>query len=490
MGDRAAGTEVPLTMNGVTNGLKGVLQSQCISMALKTVVVIHDTEHDSANDDAISHAGLLRLVSRGDIETLVLVASGADPDKSNLAAKTQVLQYSELFHPLSLSAPDAVPLVCEVEYLLRLPPFWAPRVRFFETAVGGGSGTVADLPAYLKERSLSANTIPNENAEDIVERISAGAVICAHAPGYAQFLKTMHASGADFSRSTIIIQGAPADDQVASTYNEKDGWNTPKERHELLQQFEAVKIHDRVIANKHFQLGAEELELVGEALVDQGYRTQAEDYVREASYGPRSISFLKTGPLVASRQPFAMIKGLWTERGPYSPMLPDLNRVLSDISSICVHYSYPEFHDWFMEEFAHSTNKSVVSEKDQAMTTIGIQELHDSMPEGLLGDSVTPLGLRVALMLHLAKGGEFITTDDESIAEFLRAHCKRTIFDPVSLFFVHNILKTKESTQVELVCDENAQGFQVLRDIDLQPSRNETLTSMPLINNLVSLLSC
>jgi len=457
-------------------------------MALKTVVVIHDTEHDSANDDAISHAGLLRLVSRGDIETLVLVASGADPDKSNLAAKTQALQYSELFHPLSLSAPDAIPLVCEVEYLLRLPPLWAPRVRFFETAVGGGSGSVADLPPYLRERSLSARTIPNENTEDIVKMISRGAVICAHAPGYAQFLKTMHASGADFSKSTIIIQGAPSDDQVASTYNEKDGWNTPNERQDFLQQFEEVKIHDRVIANKHFQLGAKELESVGEALVDQGYRTEAEEYVREASCGARSISFLKTGPLVASRQPFALVKDLWTGQGPYSPMLPHLDRVLSDISSICIHYSYPEFHDWFMEEFAHSTNKSVISEKDQAMTTIGIQELHESIPEGLRADSVTPLGLRVALMLHLAHGGEFITTDDESVAEFLRAHCKRTIFDPISLFFVHNIIKTKESKQVELVCEKNTQGFQVLQEVYLPVEDIHSAT--PLVDKLVSLLSC
>ena len=198
-------------------------------MVRRKAIVVHDAEHDATNDDGLFHAGLLTMISNSELESVVLVAAGANPDRSNVAAKTQVLQYTAQ-HPHN-------PIVSDVEYILSLPIGWKPKVQFAKLTTKNGSGSVAELPTYLHETSLAADTLPDVKEHTLIEEFNKGVIFCGHAPGYASFIKDMYAKGADFSRCDIIIQGASEDDQIASTYNDKDGWSGPEDRAHYLNMF-------------------------------------------------------------------------------------------------------------------------------------------------------------------------------------------------------------------------------------------------------------
>ena len=75
--------------------------------------------------------------------------------------------------------------------------------------------------------------------------------------------------------------------------------------------------------------------------------------------------------------------------------------------------------------------------------------------------------MRVVMMLHLASGQDVETSDDDKIVAFLKAHCTRTIFDPISLFIIHKILETEQSTQYELQEDSTARDWKILSAITL-----------------------
>jgi hypothetical protein len=73
--------------------------------------------------------------------------------------------------------------------------------------------------------------------------------------------------------------------------------------------------------------------------------------------------------------------------------------------------------------------------------------------------------MRVVMMLHLASGHEVETSDDDKIVAFLKAHCTRTIFDPISLFIIHKILETEQSAQYELQEDSTTRNWEILSAI-------------------------
>ena len=346
------------------------------AMPTAKVLVVHDAEHDATNDDGLFLAGLLSMISNSELEGVTLVAAGANPSRSNLAAKTQVLQYTELLHD-----QPRHPLVSEVEYLMQLPPEWKPRVRFAEMKNTSGAGTVAELPPYLHFARLAAGTIPDENEKALIDAINEGVIFCGHAPGYATFIKEMHAKGADLSRCDIIVQGASEDNQIASTYNDKDGWNDPEDRARYLGMFASVRIHDRILANKVLQLKGKELEPLGAVFAAQGYRMDPKEYVEETICGPRSVAFVKTGALVASRQAFAVNDLFWTQDGPYAPMIEKLQEHLVSTAMICTHYTKSEFHQFITEKLRAASNPSVLSEIDQAATQQGINDLFAVIPE-------------------------------------------------------------------------------------------------------------
>jgi len=68
-------------------------------------------------------------------------------------------------------------------------------------------------------------------------------------------------------------------------------------------------------------------------------------------------------------------------------------------------------------------------------------------------------------MLHLASGQEIETSDDNKIVAYLKSHCTRTIFDPISLFMIHKILETEQSSQYELQEDSTARSWKTLSTI-------------------------
>lgn len=424
------------------------------------VLVVHDAEHDATNDDGLFHAGLLSMISNSELESVTLVAAGADPARSNLAAKTQVLQYTELCH-----GHPRHPLVSDVEYLLHLPPGWKPKVRFAEMATTNGAGTVAELPPYLHFARLAAGTLPNENEEALINEINNGVIFCGHAPGYASFIKDMHSKGADFSRCDIIIQGASEDNQIASTYNDKDGWDSSEDRARYLDMFASVRIHDRTLANKVLLLKGGELEPLGAVFAAQGYREDPQEYVEETICGPRSVAFVKTGALVASRQAFAVNDLFWTHEGPYAPMIEKLQERLVSTAMTCTHHTKSEFHQFVTEKLRAASNRSVLSEIDQAATQQGISDLFTVIPECIYDRAAGPLAMRVVMMLHLASGKEVETSADDKIVAFLKAHCTRTIFDPISLFMIHKILETEQSTQYELQENSTARSWKILSAI-------------------------
>lgn len=429
-------------------------------MAPARVLVVHDAEHDATNDDGLFHAGLLSMISNSELDSVTLVAAGADPSKSNLAAKTQVLQYTELCrgHPRH-------PLVSDIEHLLHLPPGWQPKVRFAEMTTTSGAGSVADLPPYLYTARLTAQTLPNETDEALINEINEGVIFCGHAPGYATFIKDMHAKGADFSRCNIIIQGASEDNQIISTYNDKDGWDGPKDRAQYLEMFTSVRIHDRNLAYKVLQLGGNELEPLGAVFAAQGYRRDPREYVEETICGPRSVAFVKTGPLVASRQAFAINDLFWTQDGPYAPMIEKLQECLVSTAMMCSHHTKSEFHQFITRKLQGTSNPSVLSEIDQIATQQGISDLFTAIPECIYNKAAGPLAMRVIMMLHLAGGCDVDTSDDDKIVAYLKAHCTRTIFDPISLFIVHKILDTERGTEYELQEVSTVRGWKTLSTI-------------------------
>ena len=424
------------------------------------VLVVHDAEHDATNDDGLFHAGLLSMISNSEQDRVTMVAAGADPSRSNLAAKAQVLQYTEQCH-----GHTRHPVTSDVEYLLHLPPGWKPKVRFAEIENTNGAGSVAELPPYLHFARLAAGTIPNENEETLINEINKGVIFCGHAPGYASFIKDMHTKGADFSRCDIIIQGASEDNQIASTYNDKDGWDSPEDRARYLDMFASVRIHDRTLANKVLQLKGDELEPLGAVFAAQGYRRDPQEYVNETICGPRSIAFVKTGAVVASRQAFAVNDLFWGQEGPYAPMIEKLQQRLVSIAMMCSHHTKSEFYQLITDELRCSSNPSVLSEIDQAATQQGINDLFTVIPECIYDKSAGPLAMRVVMMLHLASGYEVETSDDDKIVAFLKAHCTRTIFDPISLFIIHKILETEQSAQYELQEDSTTRNWEILSAI-------------------------
>lgn len=445
-------------------------------MSSARVIVVHDAEHDATNDDGLFHAGLLSMISNSDLESVTLVAAGADPSRSNLAAKTQVIQYTEQCH--------GHPLVSDVEYLLHLPPGWKPKVRFAEIATINGTGTVAELPPYLWFARLAAGTLPNESEEVLINDINNGVIFCGHAPGYASFIKDMHSKGADFSRCDIIIQGASKDNQVASTYNDKDGWDSSEDRARHFDMFASVRIHDRTLANKVLLLKGCELEPFGAVFASQGYRIDPQEYVEETICGPRSIAFIKTGALVASRQAFAVNDLFWTHEGPYSPMIERLQEHLVSTAVTCTHHTKSEFHQFVTEKLRAASNPSVLSEIDQLATQQGINDLFAVIPECIYEKSAGPLAMRVVMMLHLASGQEVETSTDDKIVVFLKTHCTRTIFDPISLFIIHKILKTEQSTQYELQEESNARGWNILSAITPHDASSDTSVPSMLVRML------
>lgn len=444
------------------------------------VIVVHDAEHDATNDDGLFHAGLLSMITNSELESVTLVAGGVNPSRSNLYAKTQVLQYTEQCnnHPLN-------PLVSEIEYILQLPPGWKPKVRFAKITTTNGSGSVAELPSYLYISSLAANTIPDEIEKTLIDDINKGVILCGHAPGYASFIKVMHAKGANFSQCDIIIQGASEDNQIASTYNDKYGWNSPEDRDQHLKMFANVKIHDRNLANKIFQLTPNELEPLGAVFAAQGYRQNIQDYVEETICGPRTVAFVKTGPLVASRQAFAINNLFWTQEGPYAPMIEKLIERLVSIAIMCSYHTKSQFHQLIKERLLSSSNSSVLSEIDHAATEQGINDLFNVIPECIYDKVAGPLAMRVVMMLHLASGHQVETSNDDHIIQFLKEHSTRTIFDPISLFIIHKTLLTKQSEQYELKEYTNTKGYKILSDI----IPYNTSLNNPILEILLQMLS-
>lgn len=441
------------------------------------VLVVHDAEHDATNDDGLFHAGLLSMISNSELESVTLVAAGADPSRSNIAAKTQVLQYTEQCH--------TPPVVSDIEFLLHLPPGWKPKVRFAEMTTINGAGTVAELPPYLHFARLAASTIPNESDEVLINEINNGVIFCGHAPGYASFIKDMHSKGANFSRCDIIIQGASEDNQIASTYNDKDGWDSSEDRARHLDMFASVRIHDRTLANKVLLLKGCELEPFGAVFASQGYRIDPQEYVKETICGPRSIAFVKTGALVASRQAFAVNHLFWTHEGPYAPMINKLQERLVSTAVTCTHHTKSEFHQFVTEKLQATSNPSVLSEIDHVATQQGISDLFAVISECINERCADPLAMRVVMMLHLASGQEVETSADDKIVAFLKVHCTRTIFDPISLFMIHKILETEQSTHYELQEDSTDRSWKILSAIT--PCNSSPDSSVP--SMLVRMLS-
>ena len=428
---------------------------------------VHDSEHDPSLDDTFANAGVLTLVNNKLIKEATFIATGRNPKASNIAVKIQSLQYSQ-----SYSCRDQ-PLVVDIDGISLLPNEWHEKIFFIETDEGSGEGIVAEPHISLKIPALSANTIPNTNKQKLLKDIDNGVILCAHAPGYANHIKDMVKLGADYSNSILIVQGAINENELFSTYNEKYGWLSLEERKKYFEKFKSVYIHDRNLANKLFLLDTCQLYELGKILQNQMYRDNAETYVEEATCGIKSISFFKTGPLTASRQLYAINNALWDPNGPYGPtsfMLCKLAKELKKEGDGKNLISFEEL-EYNIRTIISSTNSKVImGESQHPFTEKGIVELHEFYKNNNLNDRPTPLAFRVLLIIYIVKGNHLVPNNEESIINYLKKYCKRTIFDPISLFIIHHLIKSEDSKLYNLEyknIDDN-KGL-----VDIQVKNNE-----------------
>ena len=406
---------------------------------MKNILCIHDAGHDPASDDELTHSGLLSLINSNNIDKLTFIGSGVNPVKSNIIAKTQTIAFSK---EKDLS--------------------YETKIFFYNGVRGGGTGKVNEPPRHLKEMVSLTEKMEDVDDEFIVKQINEGCIMLANAPGYALFLQNMNGLEVDFSKSTIIIQGATDPKQVGSTYNEKYGWSSLNERERYLNMFKEVYIHGRELAYKYFELSPVSLSLVGSVFKEHGYFNNTEDYVNEALCGKQSINFLSTGALTFSR--IIKTEKLWIEDGPYAKMHTTLLNILEEMPKEVDYNQFEEIVYGLIENKNIDKDISIISETKHPLTKNGIRDIYDYLVEDK--DNITGLAYRVLLVISLASGNELVLQNEETIIEFLKNHTKRTIYDPISLFIIHSILNTAEKKLFTLSLYEN-NGWNILTDIDI-----------------------
>ena len=412
---------------------------------MKNIICIHDAGHDPASDDELTHIGLFSLLNKQKVENVTFVGCGVNPKKSNYIAKTQTLSFLE---KNNISKDDVL----------------RDKVNFHLSRGGSGSGLVSNPPIHLNKHFNDIEKIDDIDVENVKLKINNGAIILANAPGYSYFLQNMKISGADFSESILIVQGATDPKQVSSTYNEKYGWSSLEERERYFNFFKEVYVHGREVAYRHFELSSGLLYQVGDLFKNVGYVDDPQDYVTNTLCGTQSINFVCTGPLTFSRIVNSI--DLWTDEGPYALM----NKNIFELAS-----SFPEnieedediFREYIHSVVTTSNDYTIISEFKHPSTEIGVMDLYNYLNNPDKDNTtLSPLAYRVMLMIYLSNGIELKLKDVDSIINYLKTKTKRIIYDPISLFIIHNILETEKMGLFNLSLN-NYGEWNILEDIEI-----------------------
>jgi len=409
---------------------------------MNNIICIHDAGHDPASDDEITHMGLFTLFNKQKVNNLTFVGSGVNPTKSNYIAKTQTLSFLEKNNILREEALKE-------------------HIHFNISRGGSGSGLVNNPPKHLNKYFNDIEKIVDIDDEKMKLKINEGAIILANAPGYAYFLQNMKEEGADFSKSILIVQGASDPTQVYSTYNEKYGWSSLEEREKYFNLFKEVYVHGRDIAYRHFELSSKELYDIGILFESFGYVNHPQDYVINALCGKQSINFVCTGPLTYSR--IANSLDLWEEEGPYGLMKEQLFQLLSSLPEDIKNED--DFREYIKRTVTSSNDYTILTEFKHPSTEIGIMDIYNYLHDDMNTDKLSCLAYRVMLMVYISNGIELKLKDEDKIVDYLKTKAKRIIYDPISLFIIHNILETPEKDLFSL-STHNLGEWVILDDIE------------------------
>ena len=363
------------------------------------VTILHDCGKDPAQDDLAAIlviAAVLNSKINGRIE-ITLAAHGANPEMSNNWA----LKVSTAIHQ---------------KY---------PRITFSYYVAEKTKGCKAIV------QDCETSDFTGLTFEDFYRKVKASEYVFVHSFHARTFRMLYGRDQKVFCNSTLILQGAPKDDDVKSTFNE-DWFTDPYHKKSSLWSrsvifgtFKKVYIHDRNLAYSAMQMSYDDLTRLGKVYQKLGIVSSVPEFLELILAGTKK--FCITGASVFSRLPAFCNKELFSS-GPYNPMLEEIL----------------------------TFNKSLVKNNDNhPITKEGIQELLvESDPNGY-----TPKALR-AVLLQMLHDGEELVVNHEALDKYLKKHNRLPMYDPISAVVLSQLL----GENLGMTMQENEHGFFVVKD--------------------------
>ena len=343
------------------------------------VTIFHDCGKDPAQDDLAAILGIAAVLANkveGRIE-IVLAAHGVNPEMSNNWA---------------LKVAKAI----QNKY---------PRITFSYYVAEKTEGCKAVV------QECESSDFMSLKFEDFYRKVKASEYIFVHS-FHAHTFRILY--GRDqkvFCNSTLILQGAPKDDDVESTFNE-DWFTDPANktsslwsRSGIFETFKNVYIHDRSLAYSEMQMSYGDLKRLGNVYLELGIVFSVTEFLDLILAGTKK--FCITGAPVFSRLPAFCNKKLFYD-GPYQPMY---KKILT-------------------------FNKSLVKNNDgHEITEEGIRQLlAEDEPNEYSAEAMR------AVLCQMLNDGEKLVVDHEALDKYLKAHNKLPMYDPISAVVLSQLL--------------------------------------------------
>lgn len=361
------------------------------------VIIFHDCGKDPAQDDLAAILGIAAVLAEkveGRIE-IVLAAHGANPEMSNNWA---------------LKVAKAI----QNKY---------PRITFSYYVSEKAKG----CKAVVQECETSDFT--GLTFENFYRKVKASEYVFVHSFHARTFRILYERDQKVFCNSTLILQGAPKDDDVESTFNE-DWFTDPANktsslwsRSDIFGTFKKVYIHDRNLAYSAMQMSCDDLTRLGKVYQKLGIVSSVTEFLDLILAGTKK--FCITGAPVFSRLPAFCNKELFS-CGPYMPMY---SKILN-------------------------FDKSLVNNNDgNKITAKGIEQLRNKEPNEYSAEAMR------AVLLQILHDGEELVVNHEALNIYLKERNKLPMYDPISAVVLSQLL----GENLGMSMQENEHDFFVVK---------------------------